>query len=223
MTPKYYRAEDVRPLVEALDYYCDGTNFEAVDEGRNYQSEWVVEEYNKQTVSGQPIGQIARESLTAFQSATPVEMPGAMQGIAAAHFKSERDIHIAESQVFVREATDKFRQQADEIARLKGEVERLRGTRKMVGDALVVHWPVVNGMVSVKAYDWVDRQLAAKSEELEKLQSRVSGLVNACRELKYTIARSGMSRGTPFEVPFELILKALRAFESTAPMREESK
>ena len=50
-------------MAAVLEYYADGTNFEAVDEGRNYHSEWVVEEFNRQNVCGQPAGQIASEMI----------------------------------------------------------------------------------------------------------------------------------------------------------------
>jgi hypothetical protein len=56
-------AAKLKIAIEALEYYSDSTNFEAVDEGRNYHSEWVVEEYNKIMVCGQPIGMIAKEAL----------------------------------------------------------------------------------------------------------------------------------------------------------------
>lgn len=56
------RAEN-EALREVVEYYADSTNFEAVDVGRNYISEFVVEEYNKITVSGDEMGSAARAVL----------------------------------------------------------------------------------------------------------------------------------------------------------------
>lgn len=56
--------EALKVAVEVIEYYADTTNFEAVDEGRNFNEKWVVEEYNKHTVSGQPIGKIAYKALS---------------------------------------------------------------------------------------------------------------------------------------------------------------
>lgn len=67
-------ANELKPLLEnykrALDvvqYYADSTNFEAVNNGRNYHDEWVVEEYNKHTVSGDDMGSAARAFLQSLE------------------------------------------------------------------------------------------------------------------------------------------------------------
>ena len=67
--------------IEVIEYYADSTNFEAVNIGRNYRDEWVVEEYNKRDVCGQEIGTIAREFLEEIRkNKTPFAEKGGSNG-----------------------------------------------------------------------------------------------------------------------------------------------
>lgn len=55
--------ENYKRALEVVRYYADSTNFEAVNNGRNYQ----VEEYNKITVSGDDMGSAARAFLQSLE------------------------------------------------------------------------------------------------------------------------------------------------------------
>jgi hypothetical protein len=52
-----------------------------------------------------------------------------LSGIGAGHFKSERDIHIAESETFVKEATAKIRELEEANKRLVEAVKKLKEQR----------------------------------------------------------------------------------------------
>ncbi len=56
-------ATALKDAIEVIRFYADGTNFEAVDNGRNFNVELEVEEYNSQTVSGDTMGCAARAFL----------------------------------------------------------------------------------------------------------------------------------------------------------------
>lgn len=54
-------------LVEALKFYSLKSNYSVIDEGRNYNSEYVTYELNETTYADEELGTRAREALQAYR------------------------------------------------------------------------------------------------------------------------------------------------------------
>lgn len=54
---------DLAIAIEALKFYADKSNYNLVDEGRNYQSSYVCYELDKETYGDKELGTMARKTL----------------------------------------------------------------------------------------------------------------------------------------------------------------